>query len=316
MEAPFTSKELYTAAFYNLENLFDVRNDHVTLDEDFTPNGRKKWTKKRYDAKIKRLTSVIVQIGAEKVGYVPAMIGIGEVENESVVKDLVNSKHLRPYNFGYVHTNSSDERGIEVAFLYRKSIFELISSTPHTLLLLDDQGVRDYTRDVLYVHGRLAGKEIHILVNHWPSRRTGPGFTDEKRVAASTLVRTITDQIKSENSDAQLMIMGDFNDGPYSNSIQRLKGDDLINPFEPIKDRGQGTSTHNRQWFLFDQILMSQNFSGQGPLRFREADIFNKYFLTEYKGKRKGNPFRTYIGKKHQGGYSDHFPVYVVVESV
>ncbi|MCK0130344.1 endonuclease [Flavobacteriaceae bacterium F08102] len=316
MKALLSSKELYTAAFYNLENLFDVRDDADTLDEDFSPKGKKKWTKKRYYAKINRLTSVMVQIGVEKVGYVPAFIGIGEVENEAVVKDLINSKHLRPYNFGYIHTNSSDERGIEVAFLYRKSIFELLDSNAHPLFLKDGHGRRDFTRDVLHVQGKLAGNTIHVLVNHWPSRRTGSGFTDEKRVAAADLVRSIIENIKRDNSEAQIIVMGDFNDEPYSNSIQRLKHDDLFNPYEIIKNRGQGTSTHARQWFLFDQIIMSQNFQADFPIRFVEAAIFNKNFLTEYKGKRKGNPFRTYLGRKHQGGYSDHFPVYTVLESV
>ena len=305
-------EDLYTIAFYNLENLFDINDDQKTLDDDFTPDGKKKWNAKRYLRKLKKLSSVISQIGFKESGHSPAIIGLAEVENKKVLEDLLNTSDLQNLGYGIVHFNSSDERGIDVALLYKRSVFEFLNADPVTLLLTNEEGERDYTRDVLVVKGKLKGEQIHILVNHWPSRRNGAGETEDKRINAAHLNLQIVANIKKETPNASIIIMGDYNDNPTSTSVkQHLVTSEFYNPYESIYDKGKGTSTYNREWHLFDQIIMSRNFLKEANFVFKEAHIFDEHFLKEWKGKRKGNPFRTYIGKWHQGGFSDHFPVYI-----
>ena len=305
----------YTIASYNVENLFDIYDDPDTRDDDFTPEGRKKWDAERYQRKIKKLGSVIAQLGMEETGFPPAIIGLAEVENKEVVLDLINTEHLEKSVYDIVHFDSSDERGIEVALLYRKKIFELLHAEAFPLLLIDKDGKRDFTRDVLLVKGNLKGALIYFIVNHWPSRRNGTGQTELKRIKAAELVHQIIDKIKEETSDPKIIILGDFNDDPTDISVKKhLLTPDFHNPFESIFDKGYGTLTHDKKWHLFDQIILSKNFYGEANFQFKKASIFDKKFLTEYKGKRKGDPYRTYIGKWHQGGFSDHLPVHVTLE--
>jgi len=304
----------YTIAFYNLENLFDIYNNPDTLDDDFTPNGRKKWNAKRYHRKLKKLSSVISQIGTDSSPTAPVIIGLAEVENLRVLTDLINTEALQKYNYGIVHFDSSDERGIEVALLYQKKYFEFIAAESKTLYLHQEAGERDYTRDVLLVKGNLKGELTHFIVNHWPSRRKGANETENKRVKAAVLNQEIIAQINQEIDDPKIIIMGDFNDDPTSTSIkQHLVTDEFYNPFESILDKGRGSLKYNDDWYLFDQIILSRNFIVEQNAQhlFKRAEIFDEHFLKEWKGKRKGSPFRTYIGKWHQGGFSDHFPVYI-----
>ena len=286
------------------------------MDSDFTPEGKKKWNKKRYHRKIKRLSSVISQIGDKDADNAPVIVGIAEVENLAVVRDLVNSKNLQEYHYGIVHYDSSDERGIDVGLIYQKEHFELLNSKSVPLILFDDEGVRDYTRDILVVKGKLKGELMYFIVNHWPSRRKGTVETELKRIKAAETIHEITNEIKNENKDAKIIIMGDFNDNPTNNSIKNhLVSDAFYNPFESMYNKGRGTATHEKQWYLFDQIIFSKNFFDEDEsLTYRKAEIFEEHFLKSWKGKRKGSPFRTYIGKWHQGGFSDHFPVYIVVD--
>lgn len=306
---------LYTIAFYNLENLFDTVDDPNTLDHDFTPEGKKKWNNKRYKRKIKKMASVISQIGVKESGFPPAVIGLAEVENKNVLEDLINSDSLQKFDYEIVHFDSSDERGIEVAMLYRKKIFNFIDANTFTLLITNEEGQRDYTRDVLMVKGELQGELFYFIVNHWPSRREGKNETEYKRIAAANLVHQIIDKIRKESTDSLIMIMGDFNDDPSSNSIkEHLITHEVYNPFESILAKGKGSLNHQGKWHLFDQIIVSKNMLNNHEFTFDNAYIFDEHFLREWKGKYKGNPFRTYIGKWHQGGFSDHFPVYITLE--
>ena len=305
-------KNLYTIAFYNLENLFDINNDQDTIDDDFTPEGKKKWNVKRYKRKQQQISSVISKIGLKESGYLPSVIGLAEVENRKVLEDLLNTDNLKNGNYDIVHFNSSDERGIDVAMLYRKNVFELLHAEPFTLMLTNEEGERDYTRDVLMVEGKLQGELIYFLVNHWPSRRSGEEETEVKRINAAHLNLQVISNIKKKTPKAKIIVMGDFNDNPNNISVkEHLVTDEFYNPFEMIYSKGNGTLTHNREWHLFDQIIMSRNFFKEPNFIFDEAHIFDEHFLKEWKGKRKGNPYRTYIGKWHQGGFSDHFPVYI-----
>ncbi|EAR02665.1 endonuclease/exonuclease/phosphatase family protein [Maribacter sp. HTCC2170] len=305
---------LHTIAFYNLENLFDTIDDPETMDDDFTPEGFKKWTPKRYKKKVYKLAKTISEIGLESANRPPALVGIAEVENEMVVQDLINAEPLRKTAYDYVHYDSPDERGIDTGLLYHRDYFEVLFSEPITLMVYNPDGARDTTRDILYVHGKLNGEVVHVFVNHWPSRRDGEEETGYKRVEAAKTIKFKMAQIEEQFENPNYIIMGDFNDNPDSKSIQLLLEDsNLYNPMEKLGSPERGSANYRRSWSLFDQIMVSHNFFNyeKGTHSFAHANIFDDNLLTEWKGKFKGTPFRTYAGRKYIGGYSDHFPVYI-----
>ncbi len=302
----------FTIAFYNLENLFDTTDDPSILDDHFTSNGRLKWSQKKYHKKIKKLSKVIKQIGLEKSFHPPIILGIAEVENKAVLNDLIHSKDLKGIEYDYVHYNSPDERGIDVGLIYNKQFFELIDSKVFPLLIDNTEGERDLTRDVLLVKGKLNGELMHILVNHWPSRRDGAETTEYKRVKAAELNRQIINDLRAKSENPKIIIMGDFNDGPTTKSIKEtLVQEDLYNPMESLYAKGNGSLKYKKDWFLFDQIIFSKNFmeEKENEHSFKYAEIFSRDFLKVFRGKNKGMPYRTFIGRWYQGGYSDHFPV-------
>ncbi len=307
------NSKIITIAFYNIENLFDIENDPLTNDDDFLPTSAKRWTYKRYQNKLRKLGSVISQIGEED-DKPPVIVGLAEVENNKVLTDLINSEHLESLGYNFVHFDSLDERGIDVALLYKEAFFKVENSETFSVYLQTETGNRDYTRDILLVQGKLYNEDISIIVNHWSSRREGEKETEHKRLAAANVVNNIISRLKKEQTNAKVIVMGDFNDNPHNNSITLLeKESQLHNPFSTVLSYNKGSLNHNFQWNMFDQILISNNFfdpSGT-KLRFLKAEVFNSKFITQYHGKYKGQPFRTYVGKKYKGGYSDHFPVYI-----
>ncbi|BAO75428.1 hypothetical protein WPG_1198 [Winogradskyella sp. PG-2] len=261
-----------------------------------------------------KLGSVIYKIGEEDAEIAPVIVGLAEVENKKVLSDLVRSKNLIKEAYSYIHYDSSDERGIDVALLYKSDIFTVESSETFSVYLETETGERDYTRDILLVQGNLNNEPISIIVNHWSSRREGEKETEYKRLAASNRVNDIIRNIKEEKPNAKILVMGDFNDNPNNNSMSLLeKESGLYNPFKTVWSQDKGSQNYDFQWNLFDQILFSINFfdANNSALAFDSADVFNSKFLTQYNGKYKGQPFRTYVGKKYKGGYSDHFPVYI-----
>lgn len=309
-------KSIYTVGCYNVENLFDIVDDPLTADDEYTPYSRRRWNKKRYYQKIKKLSSVISQLGMNLSNYPPVIVGLVEVENSKVVKDLITHKNLQKFDYGFVHHDSPDERGIDVALIYQKKFFEFISSKTYALELVDEEGKPDYTRDLLVVYGKLNDELVHILVNHWPSRRDGLELTEPHRIKAAKLVHKAIADIKKETNNPKLLIMGDFNDDPTSTSIKQfLVTDDLYNPMESLLEKGIGTLTFEKKWNLFDQIIVSRNFfSEESTHTFLYAEVFNKDWLKVHRGKLKGSPFRTYIGPWYKGGFSDHFPVYIFLQ--
>lgn len=312
-----TDSKNFTLAFYNIENLFDIENDPLTSDDDFLPTSVKRWTPRRYENKLRKLGTVISKIGDESTKYAPDILGVAEAENKKVLSDLVRSKNLIKEAYSYVHYDSSDERGIDVALLYKSEFFTVTNSETFSVYLQTDEGERDYTRDILLVQGKLMDEEISILVNHWSSRREGENETEYKRLAASNKVKSIINTIEAEDSNAKIIVMGDFNDNPDNKSITQLEEDcGMYNPFKTVWSYDKGSLNHAFQWNLFDQILIFQNFfdSKNSDLEFKKADVYNSKNLTQYHGKYKGQPFRTYVGKKYKGGYSDHFPVFIELQ--
>ncbi|MBR9846534.1 MAG: endonuclease [Algicola sp.] len=314
MENKNKTEQHYTIAFYNVENLFDINDNGFTHDNDFLPHSAKRWTKKRYERKLHKLSEVISKIGFNAIQKPPTIIGIAEAENRKVLQDLIETDSLKHYNYDIVHYDSKDERGIDVGFIYNKDEFELENSKPFSIYLEKDDGVQDFTRDILLVSGKLNGELIHCIVNHWPSRRDGLEESSVNRLTASQKTLEIIELIKANQINPKIIVMGDFNDNPNNESVKMLneKGH-LFNPMKTLVSYARGTQNHNFKWNMFDQILFSTNFfeTDDFSLKFETANIFDEKFLTQYHGKFKGHPFRTYVGKKYKGGFSDHFPVYI-----
>ena len=312
--------------FYNLENLFDTLNTDGVLDEEFTPDGPNEWTGDRYLAKIERMAGVISRIGEDdKVPGGPAILGVSEIENRSVLEDLVAHPYLENGQYEIVHYNSPDRRGVDVALIYQPRYFTLESSASIELPIFDDEGERIYTRDQLLVSGKFIGEDLHVIVNHWPSRRGGEKASRPRRNSAAELSRSITDSLLAIDKNAKIVVMGDFNDDPINVSLKKilratdhidnLEQGELYNCMFPLYRKGLGSLAYRDNWNLFDQVVISQGLLGKdySTLTYYGARIFNKDFLKQQDGRYKGYPFRTYVGSTHQGGYSDHFPVYIVV---
>ncbi len=311
-----------TLAFYNLENLFDTHRDTLIYDGARTPRGKDRWTQERYQEKIGKMAWVLSQIGRDPAPGAPDLIGVCEVENRRVLNDLVWHPRLRREQYGIIHFDSPDERGIDVALLYKKAAFSPTASKSHRLLLYDADQQRDYTRDVLVVSGLLDGEELYLLVNHWPSRSGGQARSDPYRKAAAELNLKIIDSIYRWEAHPKLVVMGDFNDNPLDDSLKKIlksTGDtakpearQLYNPMEALYKKGAGSLAYRDTWSLFDQILLSANWlpTQQEGYHFWKAGIYDPPYLSQQRGRFRSYPYRTYTGGRYTGGYSDHFPVY------
>ncbi|WP_411029107.1 endonuclease/exonuclease/phosphatase family protein [Spongiimicrobium sp. 3-5] len=319
-------QKLYTVrtiAFYNVENLFDTVNDSLIFDDDRTPEGKDKWTAERYAIKLENISRVISEIGADITGASPCIIGLCEVENRRVVEDLIAHPNLRSKNYGIVHFDSPDERGIDVCLLYKKDVFLPSSFASRRLLLFDEDDFRNYTRDQLVVGGLLDNEKIYCIVNHWPSRSGGEAKSKPYRLAAARLNKSIIDSILYLDPGAKIISMGDLNDDPNSDSLKKvlktygkkdqLKGKNLYNPMESLHKQGVGSLAYRDLWNLFDQIYFTENLitKNDTSYRFWKAGVFSPNYLSTQSGRYKGYPFRTYAGGSYTGGYSDHFPVYI-----
>jgi hypothetical protein len=325
-KAQKNSKKEYVATlvgFYNLENLFDTINTPDVKDEEFTPEGPKLWNGSRYYHKLHNMAKVIAQIGTEINPDGLAVLGISEVENESVVKDLIAQPVLKNRNYKIIHYNSPDRRGIDVAMLYNPKYFKPYKTSSHRLHV---EKLKDFkTRDQLLVDGVLSGDTVHIIVNHWPSRYGGEKRSRWLRNAAAQLSRSIADSILQQNPHARIMVMGDLNDNPNNESVlkfmnakgkrDKLKDNDFFNPMWEMYKKGNGTLAWHDTWSLFDQIMISQALLGKdyNHIKYLKAVIYKKPFLVNKDGRYKGYPYRTFVGNTFQGGYSDHLPVFVVL---
>jgi len=315
-------KKLYSVScigFYNLENLFDTIPG--PNDDEFTPEGANKYTSERYWHKINHMSEVISQIGTEMFPGGPAIIGVCEIENRSVMEDLIAAPALKQSNYSIVHYDSPDKRGVDVGLLYRPEFFTVTSTRSVRLKMEEDTAFR--TRDQLVVDGLLNGEQIHVIVNHWPSRSGGEKRSMPKRMAAAKLTRSIVDSLQKAEPEAKIIIMGDLNDDPDCESIteglgakitsKNLKSGELFNAMAPLYKEGIGTLAYRDSWNLFDNLIITKSLINEDKTNwvFFKAKVFNKPFLQQSSGQFAGYPFRTYVGNNFTGGYSDHFPVYL-----
>ncbi|KAF2332337.1 endonuclease/exonuclease/phosphatase family protein [Flavobacterium ginsenosidimutans] len=331
--------KIHTVAFYNFENLYDTVNDEFTNDDEWTPNGAQRWTTEKYQQKLKNLAKVISEIGMPENSNAPTLLGGAEIENRGVLEDLIKEPKLLPLDLGIIHFDSPDKRGIDVALLYQKKYFRPTSYSNIPLIIykkeispkeqevLDDEievkkenKNRVFTRDQLLVSGFLEDEEIHIIVNHWPSRSGGEKATTAFREAAGKLNRRIIDSLQQINPRAKVLTMGDFNDGPFNKSIKAGLGArgvktevpefGVFNPFEELSNKGMGTIAFRDSWNIFDQIIMTESLINAdfSTFNFWKAGIFNKPYLIQSSGQYKGYPLRN---SSSEAGFSDHFPVYI-----
>lgn len=272
------------------------------------------------------MAKVIADIGSDVTGMPPAVIGVCEIENFKVLQDVVNDKRLAPYDYGIIHYNSPDARSIDVALLYQKRVFRPSYSEAHELEIFDteNRSKRKYSRDQLHVKGKLDGEVMHFIVNHWPSRSGGEKRSRPYRVEAARLTKKLKDSVQTQNPYAKIMIMGDFNDGPYNESIKKVlqakkSSEDLglnglYNPFEKLHKKGVGTIAWRDTWDVFDMIMVTKPLTNREDFTnytLYQANIFNPYYLQNPKGRYKGYPYRAFADGGFTGGYSDHFPVYL-----
>lgn len=333
---------IHTVAFYNFENLFDTINN-ANNDDEWLPEGLQRWTSVKYKQKLENLSKVLMQIGTNnKQKESPTLIGGCEIENRNVLEDLVKHPNILKDDYGIVHFDSPDKRGIDVALLYKKKYFKPTSFVNIPLIIyrgnnnekeketeedkIDKDKIeiatdsRVYTRDILLVTGFLEGEEVNILVNHWPSRSGGEKKSSPFREAAGRLAKKVMDSIYKVKPSSKIILMGDLNDGSYNKSVKvaigaKLKKDEVqqfgfFNPFEQMYKDGNATLFYRDSGDIFDQIIVSETLIKPdfSTFQYWKAGIYNKPFMIAKFGRYAGYPLRH---SENEIGYSDHFPVYI-----
>lgn len=314
-------RQMVGIAFYNLENLFDtIPNNPENRDLEFTPSGQRQWDSRKYNNKLHNLAYAISQFTTPATPMGPAVIGVSEIENRTVLEDLVSQPELRPWNLKVVHHDSPDARGVDVGLLYNPKMFKLENVTNHRLTT-----IKFRTRDQMCVVGRIGGERIAFIVNHWPSRLGGQEQSSPNREAAAALSKQIADSLWRIDPAIGVIVMGDLNDDPMDKSCAKVLGGkrdpegvkdhEFFNPFWRKLDSGIGTLAYKSQWNLFDQIIISGNLVNTSDERwhFYRADVLNKDFLKDTEGSRQGYPRRTFASGAYLNGFSDHFPTEVLL---
>ena len=313
----------FRVMFYNTENFFDTFDNPEKNDNEFLPDAQRHWTQKKYYTKVNNIAKVISSVG--EWGS-PAIIGLCEVENEKVIRDLIRNSPLRKTDYRFVITNSPDQRGINVALLYQRDQFKYLGHQFYTIHFPKNK--RKATRDILHVTGQVISRDtVDVFVCHFPSRRGGQDESESDRVYTASVLKSKTDSLMHIRKNANIIIIGDFNDEPSDQSIaqtlnalplsQKPDAKKLYNLFQHFEKK-TGSYKFKGQWNMIDQMIVSGNLlSGNGSFKVlpHTATIFSRNFMmTEdktYGGKR---PLKTYNGMKYESGYSDHLPIYVDFE--
>ena len=314
----------YIVMFYNVENLFDTEDDPATLDDEFTPGSDKQWTRERYEKKLDDLSEVFRSVDKKNM---PAIIGLCEVENRQVLQDLISTRKMKKEEYGIVHQDSPDIRGIDVALIHRKDLYEVELWKTIPVEIPSDSVT---TRDILYVKGKAPGDEVlHCFVNHWSSRRDGEKETERRRIYASVTLRKAVDSILNFEPEAKIIIMGDFNDEPTNSSLHTFlnannkrwntTNRDLYNLMYDMHNfERKGTYSYKGIWNMLDQLIVSQALIRDREgihLDFTDGRIFREDWMM-YENPKIGEttPNKTYGGVSYFGGVSDHLPVYLILK--
>ena len=300
--------------FYNLENLFDTIHDQGKKDYEYLPHNSRAWNTPKYQEKLNHLARSIASMN-NWIG--PDLLGICEIENRICLVDLVETTNLNRLGYEVIHQESSDERGIDVACIYKKGRLKLIE---YKFISIQFKNLEKKTRDILHAKFQVEkGDTFHIFVNHWPSRFGGQLKSENKRKYVATVLKQQTDSILQVDASANILVLGDFNDGPEDESILKSFGasNDSISSFFntslALYKEGKGSHKFQEEWNLFDQVIISKSLMNNHSLRYvaRSSKIHNdKEWLSEpdliYGGQK---PYRSFYGKTYIGGYSDHYAV-------
>jgi predicted extracellular nuclease len=299
----------YRFMFYNVENLFDTIDQEGTQDEEFLQSSDKKWSSYRYWKKVNRIYQVIAAAGGSEA---PEIIGLCEIENYLALYHLVNNTPLSKYPYQIMHRDSPDRRGIDVALLVRTDKAEVLSED--FLLVNFPQDSTSSTREIVYASLRMKSDTLHVFVNHWPSRWGGQIQSEPKRMAAAEVLAFAVDSLSAVHVNPKIVVTGDFNDEPENKSLTHITlNNKLINLSEPLSETIRyGTYKYKSQWEFIDQVLISPSLLKEERLYIKDdahSIFFNDFLLQDdltYGGKK---PFRTYLGPRYLGGFSDHLPV-------
>lgn len=313
-----------TVAFYNAENFFDTIDNPDTEDDEFLPTSLTRWDEKKYLNKIRRVVQVLDAMVDGPA--LPDAVGFCEIENKEVLNDLICKSHLKSRKYNCFCSSGMDSRGINVGFIYDSDVFEHLET--EELDAINATLPMYKTRNILHLtlKFKATNEPVHFFINHWPSRRDGEEITEAKRLYAAQVLRNKIDELLQKNRDAKIIVMGDLNDSPKSNSILHTllansapaKGtNELFNPYLELFNKHQGSHVRHGVWELFDNIILSQGFLQPKGLHFKNGNAFiqNKDFVL-FKNHRTGEarPNRTYGGAKYFNGFSDHLAVYVRLE--
>ncbi|MFI3324026.1 MAG: endonuclease/exonuclease/phosphatase family protein [Rikenellaceae bacterium] len=321
----------HTILFYNVENLFDTIDTPSKRDEDYTPQGRYAWDSESYHTKLGNIEHVVNQI-TSTTSHLPTLIGLAEVETRGVLEDLVATGELAEAHYSIVHYESPDQRGIDVALLFRPDRFTLEGSCAERTMVSAKPRLR--TRDILTAWGSMGQQQLFVVVVHWPSRMGGAEQSEFLRVACAEQVRGIIDSVRLLRPDSQFVVMGDMNDDPTDSSLcealgakghaEQVERGDLFNPYFEILLAGGGSLAYQNKWYIFDNIVVSGDFlKPEGDnLALRRSiyspehygNIFSSPQLLEQEGRYRGYPRRSFSDGKFANGYSDHLPVFIEVE--
>ncbi len=296
--------------------------------EDFTPASSKNYSTKIYRKKLENMAKVIAEIGSQYTKTAPVVVGLIEVENRQVIQDLIKYPALSKYDYGIVHYNSYDPRGIDVALIYQKKRFTVTNALKKELKIYGPNGKREYTRDILIASGILDNEKVAFFMNHWPSRRGGEVVSLPKRNAAAVLLRQQMDSVRTADPSVKIFAMGDFNDDPVSPSLKiylqaSVSKKDLsdekpyLNLMYPLYKKGVASLAYKDAPNLFDQIIVSKNLVlNTNPKEYSvyKTEIYAPPYLINKEGNYKGYPFRSWNGDQFTGGYSDHFPAFVILQ--
>ncbi|XZF13748.1 endonuclease/exonuclease/phosphatase family protein [Chitinophagaceae bacterium MMS25-I14] len=330
----FAQKKNYqvtAVAFYNFENFFDADDDAKNKgDDDFLPTGPYHYTEEVFREKAHNIATVLQKLGTDVTPDGPALIGTAEIENDHVLQVLVSQPEIKNRNYQFVHFESPDFRGIDVALLYNPKYFKVLAAEAlkTDISAFGEKGGR--TRDVLHVTGILSGDTVHVFVNHWPSRRGGEAASAPLRAIAAGVSKKVIDSLMAVNPATRVIDMGDLNDDPTNASISKVLGatgdkskvgqTGIYNPWVAFYKQGLGTLAYNSAWDLFDQIMVSGEWlkKPDDHWRYYKAEVFSREFLKNSSGPDKGAPHRSFdINNNWINGYSDHFPtiIYFIKEA-
>jgi predicted extracellular nuclease len=315
------TKAPITIAFYNCENFFDTKDDPNKKDEEYLPEAATKWDETRYNNKLQKVAQVLDSTVAGPA--LPNLVGLVEIENNEVLKDLLAKSQFSTKSYSSLSTDSPDERSIDCGLLYDKSVFTLVDFKE---LNATNPALGDYkTRNILFATLEATNGDVfYVFVNHWPSRREGEKESEPRRIFAAQQVRDKINELQKKDPKAKVIVMGDFNDHPDNNSIlNTLKANDtpkektdLYNAYYTLDKEKQGTHYYNKEWRVLDQIIVSQGLlNAKKGYSFdpKNAHILKKDFVL-FKNNKTGEerPSRTFGPEnKYYNGYSDHLAIYV-----